>query len=108
MQIDLATTNLSGSTALDSHVRRRLAFALGQLSHRIRSAAVTLSDVNGPRGGRDKRCHVRVELHPRGTVVLTDVAPDVYKAVDRAASRLKRAAARAIERRCPRRGRKGG
>jgi len=107
MHIDLSTPNLSSSPALESHVRRRLGYAVGHMAHRIKSADVRVSDVNGPRGGVDKRCHVRIELHPRGTVVLTERCSDVYRAVDRASGRLKKAVLRALERRCPRRGAKG-
>lgn len=102
MNVSLHATNLASSDALDAHVRKRLSFALGQLAHRIKSAAVRVTDVNGPRGGRDKRCLVRVELHPRGTVVVSDRSSDVYGAVDLAAGRLKNAVARTLERRSPR------
>ena len=98
MHVRLSATNLAASDALDAHVRKRLGFALGRLAHRVKSAVVRVSDVNGPRGGDDKRCLVHVELHPRGTIVLSDRSSDVYGAVDRAAGRLKHAVARTIER----------
>lgn len=107
MRVEVVTTNLSRSEALSSHVRRRIGFALDHLAHRVRSAVVRLSDTNGPRGGVDKRCCLRVELEPRGTVILSERSADVYAAVDRATGRLKKAVVRGIERRCPRRGRKG-
>ncbi len=106
MKVKLNASNLAASDALDAHARKRLGFALGKLAHRIKSAAVRITDVNGPRGGLDKHCLVRVELHPRGTVVLSDTATDAYGAIDRATGRLKHAVRKAIDRQTCRRERR--
>ena len=46
-----------------AHVaQQRLRFALGRFADRVRSLTVRLSDINGPRGGRDKRCTIAVRL----------------------------------------------
>jgi len=36
--------------------RTRLEFALGRFAGRVRSVSVSLTDLNGPRGGLDKKC----------------------------------------------------
>jgi putative sigma-54 modulation protein len=70
-------------------IERRARFALGRFAHQIRRAEVILSDVNGPRGGPDKHCTVRVMLTASSPVVveITDVDPiaAVSRAVERAA-----------------------
>lgn len=102
MHVRLELDAMPASRALAEHASRRLRVALDHLSHRIRSAAVRVTDVNGPRGGVDKRCDVRVELAPTGTVLLSQHADDAYGAIDRAATRLKQAVLRELERRSPR------
>jgi ribosomal subunit interface protein len=98
MRLDVRGINVQNSPAIDAHVRRRFGFALDHLAHRVRSAVVRLSDENGPRGGEAKNCHITVQLHPRGTVVVNERSADLYHAVDRATTRLKKAVLRTSER----------
>ena len=44
------------SPSLAPLARRRLEFALGRFSARVRSLTVRLADLNAPRGGVDKHC----------------------------------------------------
>jgi ribosomal subunit interface protein len=94
MDLDVRGRHLQVSDALRAHLARRLAFALGRVSHRIGSARVRLEDVNGPKGGVDKRCRVAVRGDRGWVVMIEELDSDVYAAVDRAAGR----AARAVER----------
>lgn len=77
--------------------RRRLEFALGRFTGRVRSLTVRLTDLNGPRGGLDKKCLIAVRLAgPRRVIVIEDVDADAAVAISRAAERVSRAVARAI------------
>jgi len=87
------------STELGAHVERRLSFALARFGRRVRAVSVGLADLNGPRGGIDKRCSMQARLDPRGTVRVEDTDSDLPAAIDRAATRLARAVTRALERR---------
>lgn len=79
-------------------VRRRLEFALGRFSSRVRSLSVRLKDLNGPRGGQDKQCQLDVRLlHPRRVIIIEDVDAEIETAISRAADRAARAIARAID-----------
>ena len=84
--------------AIADVARTRLAFALGRFAGRVRSVSVRLTDVNGPRGGLDKKCliTVRLERSPR-VIVIEDVDTDAEAVVSRAAERSARAVARAID-----------
>lgn len=77
--------------------QRRLEFALGRFAGRVRSLSVRLTDLNGPRGGIDKKCLIAVRLaHPRRVIVIEDVDADAAVVVSRAAERVSRAVSRAI------------
>jgi ribosome-associated translation inhibitor RaiA len=54
---------------------------------------------DGPRGGSDKRCHLRVVLAGLPAVVVEGTEGDLYVAIDRAADRAGRTLVRKIERR---------
>lgn len=89
-------------TALDPSilalVQQRFRFALGRFGHRVVSVTVRLSDVNGPRGGADKRCAVAVRLHRlRRQIIVEDIDAIAAVAISHAAARTSRALARAIE-----------
>ncbi|MBY0497248.1 MAG: HPF/RaiA family ribosome-associated protein [Cyanobacteria bacterium] len=78
--------------------RARVAAALGRFTSRVRSLRVHVTDVNGPKGGEDKRCVVEVHLRqPARTTVIEDVDSCAEAAVSRAAERAGRAVARIID-----------
>jgi hypothetical protein len=78
------------ATEMRETAQRRLRFVLRRLSWLVPRACVRLSDVNGPRGGIDKRC--RVELHTLAgdIVVVASVASDWRIALDVALARAAR------------------
>ena len=53
-------------------MERRLDFALGRFGGRISQVTVGLEDLNGPRGGADKRCRLAVRLVPSGKVTIEE------------------------------------
>jgi putative sigma-54 modulation protein len=79
-------------------VRTRLEFALGRFAGRVRSLRVRLADVNGARGGVDKRCLISINLdRPHRVIVIDDVDADHATVIDRATHRAARTVARALE-----------
>ncbi len=69
---------------------RRVRFVLRRLGWLVPRAEVQMSDVNGPRGGVDKRCQVELRTDGAGTVVITSVATDWRTALDNALARAAR------------------
>jgi len=94
MQINVQARGFALTTAIEAHLQRQLRFAFDHLDNRVRRVLVRLSDINGRRGGIDKRCHLQVQLAGSGDVIIEDVKPDlnlaVSRAVDRAASAITR------------------
>ncbi|NLX98398.1 MAG: HPF/RaiA family ribosome-associated protein [Rhodopirellula sp.] len=84
---------------LRESLEMRVRFALSRFSPRIRDVLVTLEDVNGPRGGVDKRCQVVVSLTPRGRVSIDETEDSFETAIAHAAERAGRAVGRELERR---------
>ncbi len=60
MKIGIQCRGFSLTGAIAGHVRKRLDFLLGHGIRRVRRVDVTLSDLNGPRGGVDKRCLIKI------------------------------------------------
>jgi len=98
MQINIQARNFSLTDALRSHAERRLRSALTCCGDHIQRVMMRLSDINGPRGGEDKRCHLQVVLDGLPDVVIEDVEADLYVAIDRATDRAGRTLVRKIDR----------
>lgn len=96
MNISIQCRGFSLTEALDSHVQQRLAFTLARAAGRLRRIDVRLSDINGPRGGVDKRCMIEAHLAGRTVVVVEEVQADMYAAIDRAADRVGRTVLRRL------------
>jgi putative sigma-54 modulation protein len=97
MQIELQARNFSMTHAMRVHIERRLGFALSTCYRQVQRIMVRLSDINGPRGGNDKRCHLEVIL-PGQAVVVEDMQADLYVTINRAASRAGRTVMRQLRR----------
>ena len=97
MQIEIQARNFSLTRAMRGYIERRLGFALRTCYRHVRCILVRLSDINGPRGGNDKRCHLEVML-PGQTIVVEDTEADLYVAINRASSRAGRTVMRQLRR----------
>lgn len=97
MRIDIQAKGFELTNALRTHAQRRLQFALDWAGRDVRNVNVRLSDINGPRGGNDKRCAIQISLGAQDLVV-EDTEADLYVAIDRAVERSKRALSKRIAR----------
>ena len=78
------------ATELRDLTERRVRFVLRRLGWLVPHAEVQMSDVNGPRGGIDKRCRVELRTDGAGSVVVSSVANDWRTALDKALARAAR------------------
>ena len=78
------------ATDLRDLTERRVRFVLRRLGWLVPRAEVQMSDVNGPRGGVDKRCQVELRTDGAGSVVVTSLASDWRTALDNALARAAR------------------
>jgi len=98
MHMSIQTNGFTMTTALRAYTEQRLATALGWARHHMRKLAVSLSDINGPRGGVDKRCRIQVQLDGGREVIVDDVDANLYAAIDRAVDRADRAVVKKVGR----------
>ena len=77
---------------------QRAQFVIRRLTWLVPRAKVYLSDVNGPRGGIDKRCQVELQTDSMGTIVVTSMARDWRSALDNALERAARVLTRSLHR----------
>jgi|694.fasta_scaffold00702_7 putative sigma-54 modulation protein len=98
MKLQLISQGFALTPALRRHLERRLAFALGRFGHEVSQVWARVADTNGPKGGVDKLVAVRVQGRRLQTILVSDTDANLYAAIDRAADRVGRAIARALDR----------
>jgi hypothetical protein len=97
MQVIFESRDADGGQMRDLSIER-VRFALRRLANGVPRAKVQLSDVNGPRGGLDKRCQVELSTEAMGTLVIVSLARDWRTALDRSLGRATQVLARHLQR----------
>ena len=90
MKIGIQCKGFSLTSAIAGKVHKRLQRLLGQGISRIRRVDIILSELNGPGSSVDKRCLIKVSIDGLLPVVIDDIQPDLYDAIDRAGDRASR------------------
>lgn len=98
MRIDIKASGFPLTKALVDYAERRLRFALTRHSDRITRIALLAGDSNGPRGGIDKFCRIRVLLKNAPGLLIEDTGSDLYAVIDRAVERAGQNVAKRIDR----------
>lgn len=98
MQLDIQTNGFSLTDGIREYTRRSMKFAYDRDNGQIMLARVSLADINGPRGGVDKRCQITLTLAGKSNIVIEDTESDLYVAIDRATDRCERTLIRQLER----------
>ena len=99
MQLSIHHPNLPASPALVSHTESALLRAFSRVADRVAQVAVSITDVNGLRGGPDKRCVLRVTLTSGEMAQVRHTSDCAYAAVHRAADRIRRVVHEKLKRR---------
>lgn len=102
MQIQLIDGHIATTPGMLAFVHTRIAAAVGRFASRLREVRVRITDINGPKGGLDKRCVILATVNGRGkkggsVVIARDCAADFYAAIAGASHTLKRLVARCME-----------
>lgn len=79
------------------YLRVRLGKKLGKFSPHIQRVTVRFEDVNGPKGGVDTECRIKVVLAGLRALVVTETAETVPLAFNRAADRIERTVRKTLE-----------
>lgn len=85
------------SESVAKYVLLRFRASLERFTDYVTSVKVRIEDLNGPRGGEDKRCQATLSLASGGTVAIAATSGDAYSAIDWAARKARQTLARRLE-----------
>ena len=89
MNIYVRFAGIDSPEPVRAYAERRILIALDRVLGVGATALVRLSDLNGPRGGMDKRCRITVR-EPGFTAQAEAIDGDPFTAIDRACGRMAR------------------
>ncbi len=98
MKTQVRFRGIEASESLSEYASRRAHLRLSRFGSQVASVVVRISDLNGPRGGKDKRCQVTATGPGLGTVNVSETHDDAFAAVDLVFDRVSRTIGRNIER----------
>ncbi len=98
MDVNILDRNVGITSGQREHIDRCLQFAFDRFGSHIRTIDISLTDVNGPRGGDDLQCRMKVVLQGKREIVLEGKGVSVEAIVAETADRAALAVSRRINR----------
>lgn len=98
MDMQILDRNVGITADQQDHVDRCLQFAFDRFSAQIRSIEVSLHDINGPKGGDDLQCRMKIVLHGKGDLLVEGKGCSVEAVVAETADRAALAISRRLDR----------
>ncbi len=99
MNVRLETHHVVLPNNSGANLAARVGRVFSRLASGISNLHVTLKDINGPRGGRDKVCVLRAELAGGGQVVVIDRSSKMRRAIVSCLRRGRSLVAKEVKRR---------
>ena len=99
MRLEIRSQGLDLGQGLRGFIEHRLQAVLQRFGPRIGQVTIYLADLNGPRGGIDKRCRIVAQLLQSGQISVEDTNADLGAVLNRAMDRMGQSVRQKLERR---------
>lgn len=97
MEISIFDGPIKTTDAQRDHILAKVGGASARLKDLAGNIDVRIADLNGPKGGIDKKCSIVLTPPGLATIRVEEQASEYYAAIDAASATLKRAIAKALE-----------
>ncbi len=98
MLVKIHARDFTLSEALRDYTDSRIRLVLGLYRDKIRRTDIFLTNVNGPKGGEDMMCKIKIEPDGHSPIIAQETANDMYNAINICSHRIKRAVGRRFDR----------
>jgi putative sigma-54 modulation protein len=99
MKLTIRSRHMEITTSTYEEIWRRIYMAFGRVSSLVDEVELTLTDLNGPKGGVDKRCRLNIRGRGIAKVSVEHVGVNTVATVAMAAERAEQAILRRLARR---------
>ena len=99
MKIIFNNRNLSDINEIRTYINRKTVLCFSRNQSKIKTVSITLADINGPKGGKDKQCKIRVITNNIPEIVITEERENLLHAIDRSLMRANRTLVQQLKRR---------
>ena len=96
MNIRTSAQNFEMTGSIDEFSRDQLRSALKPFRDDVLAVDIFMRDTNGPRGGIDKQALIRVRLHNRQVIALETTHENLYAAIKKGSTRIRRVVRRQL------------
>ena len=97
MMITIKSRGFSLTQGLKEFIEDRMRLIFTRYGQHVSRIDITLLDINGPKGGEDKRCKIRLKLDGMPSIIIQETDTDMYEAINNCGSRLKRTVSRKLD-----------
>lgn len=98
MQIEIQARRVPLSRKVRNYFKSQVQIAMGRYDERITKVSLWLSDINGPKGGSDKNCRMKITMAGKPDVVIVETRENLHLAINLAIARAGKAVMRKIDR----------
>ncbi|MBC7966332.1 MAG: HPF/RaiA family ribosome-associated protein [Fuerstia sp.] len=98
MNVNILDRNVGVTSSQREHIERCLQFAFDRFDSHIRTIDISLTDVNGPRGGDDLQCRMKIVLKGKREIVVEGKGASVEAIVAETTDRAALAVSRRLDR----------
>jgi len=98
VEMNILDRNVGITSAQHENIERCLQYAFDRFASVIRSVDVSFSDINGPKGGEDLQCRIKIALEGKGDLLVEGKGVSVEAVVAETADRAALAVSRRLDR----------
>lgn len=99
MKLSINFRNMRGSGNIINYIDQRLSFIFASTRHEIERTTITVSDIDGLKGGIDKQCKVVIKPSGLTEIVIAETRENILQAIDLCLARASRSLNRKLKRR---------
>lgn len=96
MNVQLQTQGFDLTASINDYVRGQIDFNLANFESHVISVDVYMRDINGPKGGEDKKVLIQTRLDSGQVITVERTRADLYATITVATRQVKRSVRRAL------------
>ncbi len=87
MKLHLNAKKVDLPEQIQAYIKQRAVYAFSRTQHIVSTVHVTVTDINGPRGGKDKQCKIVVRTDNFPDIVIAETQAELLPCINRALAR---------------------